>query len=173
MWIRERHFVKKLLVFFAKYHTGTVSEEKRIAFLEKMKKDERYREKVVDHIVVLVDRFVEYRKSEILANLLLAHLNGKYDWEGFQNLSICLDGLHLQGIPLIEKMAISKTPYYEGFREATEEEAFLASSGIAVRWGTHYQISMHGVYLHIYGIKGDIDFDINSLQSTTIIHPLE
>jgi len=173
IWIRERNFVKKMLVFLAQYHLGVLPAAERLAFIEKMRTNIRYREKIVDHISVFVDRFIDYEKSKILANLLLAHVNGKYDWDGFQTLSICLDNLNLQGIPLLDVMSKKEKPYYDGHLNPTDEEAYLSSSGIAVRWGTHYQISICGIYLHIYGIKGDIDFDINTLQSTTLIHPLE
>jgi len=164
IWVRERHFVKKMLVFFEHYHKGNLPEDKRLAFIEKMKNDVKYKEKVVDHITIFIDRFVEHEKSEILANLLLAHLNEKFDWKCFRLLSICLDNLNLQGVPLIEAMSKKEKPYYEGDLSPTTDEAVLTSSGAAIRWGTHYQISTIGVYLHIYGIKGDIDFDINTLQ---------
>jgi hypothetical protein len=157
--VREIFFAKKLLTFMKEFHGGSLNAIKKEEFLSRFKQDKKYRESVVEQVMILNERFLEIEKSKILANLFAAHLNGKFDWEWYCDLSVCLDNLHLRGIRLFQEMENKKKPFYDGYNTGSEEEALLSSAGIVFRWGTHLQISAHGQYLYYYGIKGDIDYE--------------
>lgn len=157
--VREIFFAKKILTFLREFHNGKLETYKLDEFQSRFKDDKKYREFVVEQIMILNERFLEIEKSKILANLFAAHINGKFDWEGFCDLSVCLDNLHLKGIKLLHELENKEQPFYEGFNTGSEEEALLNGAGIVLRWGTHLRINGHGQYLYYYGIKGDIDFE--------------
>ncbi len=157
--VREIYFAKKLLAFLKEFHEGSLEPSKRIEFQSKFKEDKKYRDSVVEQIMILNERFLEIEKSKILANLFAAHINGKFDWENFCDLSVCLDNLHLRGVKLLHDLEKQEEPFYEGHNSGSEEEALLSGAGIVLRWGTHLRINGHGQYLYYYGIKGDIDFE--------------
>lgn len=157
--VREIFFAKKLLTFLKSFHSGKISSNKREAFQSKFKIDSKYRNEVVEQLMVLNERFLEVEKSKILANLFLAHLNDKYDWPTFQSLAVCLNNLHLSGIELLKELEKEEKPFYKGFDQGSEEEALLTGSGIVLRWGTHLRINGHGQTIYYYGIKGDLDFE--------------
>ncbi|MGM9475186.1 hypothetical protein ACS5PU_02105 [Pedobacter sp. GSP4] len=154
--IREIYFAKKLVTFLKEFHSGTLPDEKKAQFKEKFNADEKYRDSVVEQIMVLNDRFLEISKSKILANLFLAHLNDKYDWEGFLSLSYCVERLNLSATDYFHELAALESPFYKGYSQFDDNAAFLISAGIGQEWGTHFQVTNHGVYLYFYGIKGDI-----------------
>src|SRR5690606_11105181 len=154
--VREIYFAKKLLTFLKEFHNGKLEPSKTEEFQSKFKVDKKYRESVDEQVMILNERFLEIEKSKILANLFAAHINGKFDWEGFCDLSVCLDNLHLRGINLLQDLEKKEEPFYEGYNAGSEEEALLNGAGIVLRWGNHLRINAHGQYLYYYGIKGDI-----------------
>jgi len=153
--IREIHFAKKLLTFMKEFHSGNLDVAKR----EKFQADSKFRNSVVEQIMILNDRFLEIEKSKILANLFSAHLNDKFDWEGFLSLSYCAERLNLTAIDFLKEMADEEKPFYRGYSQFDDNVAFLISAGIAQQWGTHLAVTTHGQYLYFYGIKADIDYD--------------
>lgn len=159
MAIREIFLAKKLLTFLKVYHSGKIKQEKKEEFLQKFHDNKKYRESVVEQIMTLNDRFISIEKSKVLANLFLAHLNEKFDWDGFCQLSECLDDLHTRGFKILDDSANSKDPFHFSTYETEKDGGgVLFSAGIFIIHGNHYSINVYGQYLYFYGIKGDIDF---------------
>lgn len=157
--IREIFLAKKLLTFLKQYHSGKLSKEKRKDFLTRFQTDKKYRESVVEQIVTLNDRFISVEKSKVLSNLFQAHLNGKFDWEGFCELAECLDNLHTRAFAILDNSAKSSDPFhFKTYEHEKDGGGVLFSAGICIIHGNHYSLNAHGQYLYFYGIKGDIDF---------------
>ena len=157
--VREIFLAKKLLTFLKEFHSGKLRPEKRITFLQKFHADKKYRESVVEQIMILNDRFVSIEKSKVLSNLFQAHLNDKFDWEGFCELSECLDNLHTRAFKILDDSANSNDPFHFVTQEQNKDGGgVLFSAGICVIHGNHFSINAYGQYLYFYGIKGDIDF---------------
>jgi hypothetical protein len=127
-------------------------------FKEKFSQDKAYKEKVLEQIMIFNDRFINAKKSQISANLFLAHLNDKFDWEAFISLLDCLDKLNLSAIDYLDNFAKEDNDFHKGYHEFNDNVNFLVSAGIAQIWGNHLTINAHGQYLYHYGIKGDLDF---------------
>lgn len=124
-----------------------------------------YLEKVLEQIMIFNDRFIEVEKSKIYANLFLAYLNSKFNWDDFLSLSICLEKLNLITIDFLHNMAKEEKPFYKGFSEFDDNVAMLISAGLIQQWGTHIQVTNHGVYLYFYGIQGDINYTFEQNQN--------
>jgi len=157
--IREIHFAKKLLTFLKEFHSAKLDESIRMEFQKKFKTDTKYRNSVVEQIMILNERVLEIEKSKILANLFASHLNNKFGWEVFLSLSYCVERLNLTVIDYFNEIAKEETPFYKSFSQFDDNVAFLISAGIAQQWGTHLHITAHGQYLYFYGIKGEINYD--------------
>ncbi len=163
--VREIFLAKKLLTFLKEYHSGKLKLEKKEAFLQKFQDDKRYRESIVEQIMILNDRFISIEKSKVLANLFLAHLNDKFDWEGFCQLSECLDDLHTRAFKVLDDSANSKDPFhFLTYEQEKDGGGVLFSAGICIIHGNHYSINAYGQHLYFYGIKGDIDFTFSKLE---------
>lgn len=159
MKIREIHFAKKLLTFLKEFHSAKLEESKRVEFQKKFKSDNKYRNSVVEQIMILNERVLDIEKSKILANLFASHLNDKFNWQAFLSLAHCVERLNLTTIDYLDEIAKEETPFYKGYSQFDDNVAFLISAGIAQQWGTHLQITIHGQYLYFYGIKGEVDYD--------------
>lgn len=157
--IKEIFFCKKILSFLKQFHSGMLPDDKMTEFRVKFEDDKKYQEQVLEQVMIYNDRFSRVEKSKIFANLFLAHLNGKFDWEALMSLTECLEKLNILGInDFLSEMESQPEPFHKGHQLATDEPGFLIAAGLGYQWGTHFYVTGHGIYLHFYGLKGDINY---------------
>lgn len=159
--VRDRFFVKKLFVFLKEFHSGNLHVNKISNFKDKMKQDEKYRNKVTEHLIVYTEAFLEIDKAKIFSRLFLAHINGHYSWEHFLHISKCLNDLHPKAINYL--ITLSNYDFNVGMTKGDnkvernyEDEALLMSCGIARQpspWASGFAISDIGKDLFLHGIK--------------------
>jgi len=151
MAIRERHFIKKLLHFLHEFHADTTANKENVEFRERINSDLPFREKVVGHLLVIIDRYVTIEKAQIVARLFRSHIAGEISWEDFVSLSIVIDALQPSGYKFLEEMSAAVTPFsYHG--SARDEEALLSAAGIGTRHGTKFSVTRLGQTLFNQGL---------------------
>jgi hypothetical protein len=96
MTIRDRLFITKVHRFL--FALTTVTEEERRRFCEELTRDEKLRKKTGEVIVLLLDRFDDLEKPQILAKLLAALMKGKISYGQFRRLA------HAIGLGYIEDL---------------------------------------------------------------------
>ena len=79
--IKERHNLKKLLVFLNELNNGILDEPKRKEYQQKFRSNEKFRNQEIEYLLVLIDRYISYDKPQMLAKLYLAYLEGIIIWE--------------------------------------------------------------------------------------------
>ena len=79
--IKERHNLKKLLIFINEINNGIDDEEKRTEYQQKFQSNEKFRNREIEYLLVLIDRYISYDKPQMLAKLYLAYLEGVIIWE--------------------------------------------------------------------------------------------
>ena len=79
--IKERHNLKKLLVFLNELNNGILDEQKRKEYQQKFQSNEKFRNQEIEYLLVLIDRYINYDKPQMLAKLYLAYLDGTIIWE--------------------------------------------------------------------------------------------
>jgi hypothetical protein len=160
--VKEAFERKKISSFLKQFHSGNLPEEKMVEFRIRLEDEPTFRADVLEQVMVMNNRFIEVEKSKIYANLFVACLNGKFDWNDLRNLAICLEKFHLAGLNFFHKVARGEgngnTPYYIGDSQFETETTFLIAAGMARQWGTHFIVNTLGQYLYVYGIKGDINY---------------
>ena len=78
--IKERHNLKKLLVFLNELNNGILDEQKRKEYQQKFQNNEKFRNQEIEYLLVLIDRYINYDKPQMLAKLYLAYLDGTIIW---------------------------------------------------------------------------------------------
>ena len=81
--IRERHEIKQLALFVAELNRGCTDESKRKQLLEKLNSDTRKSKQEIEYILVVLDNYLEYEKSQMLAKLYIAYLEETITWAEF------------------------------------------------------------------------------------------
>lgn len=79
--IKERHNLKKLLMFLNELNNGILDEQKRKEYQQKFQSNEKFRNREIEYLLVLIDRYISYDKPQLLAKLYLAYLEGIIIWE--------------------------------------------------------------------------------------------
>lgn len=150
MTIKERHDLKKLLVFFKELQSGEVLEKNLNDFREKFDSNPKYRTKVLETIVLMNERFLDLKKSRVLANLMNAHFEKYLTWNELNDIVAVLDNIHPRGFEFLYEM--SKQNWFN-HNKRQDREPLMYSCGIGVRDGTKFSISKLGQDLFNYGIK--------------------
>jgi hypothetical protein len=152
MAIRDWHFTRKLLTFLKELHASSGDEEKNREFRERLDSDPQFAEKVVSHLLVVLDRYVTSEKAQILAHLFTAHTNGLIGWEDFVSSTVVLDGLQTGSYKFLAQMADREVPFASHGNDESDQ-APLYAAGIASRFGTRFMVTPLGIMLYTHGIK--------------------
>lgn len=127
--IKERHNLKKLLVFLNEIKNGIVDEEKRADYQQKFKANDKFRNQQIEYLLVLIDRYVDYDKPKMLAKLYLAYLDGVIIWEELTMYAEVIDRFLL----LDCKFLISEADAYKTYRNIGVEPILrLVALGLMV-----------------------------------------
>lgn len=166
--IREKHMLKKTLIFIDELSKNDISNNNYIEYKEKLKTKDKFLMKELEHVLIIVDRYIELNKNKILANLYYNYIDKKIDWIQFQELSIIVDNIFLSDLPELEnifsKKAITMNDIKDkiGFRrlktqnlvEDIESNQRRTNGSIGMIYNANdYQITLLGELLFKYGIN--------------------
>ena len=110
--IKERHNLKKLLIFLNEINNGIADEEKRKDYQQKFESNEKFRNREIEYLLVLIDRYVDYDKPKMLAKLYLAYLDEVIIWEELTMYAEVVDRFLL----LDCKFLVSEADAYKTYR---------------------------------------------------------
>jgi hypothetical protein len=147
----NKNNAKKILVFLQEFNSGNFDEIKFNQFVHKMRTNQNYRDEVVETIILLNERFLKTEKSKILANLVVAHVNGKLSWPEFSDIAYILELVHPKCFYLLKEMA--NQPYWRSqIIQHPADEALIIAAGIGHREGNSFAIVDLGQKLHDFGL---------------------
>ena len=87
--IRDKIFMAKVAKFLLSLHN--ISEQDRKSFQKKISDDQKFKCKIGDTLVFVLDRLNDLEKPEILAKIFTYFLNEKIDYDGFRRLGAAID----------------------------------------------------------------------------------
>lgn len=166
--IREKHMLKKTLVFINQLNNNGLLNEKYIEYKEKLKNKDEFAFKELEYVLIIIDRYVELNKNIILANLYFNYIDKKIDWNQFQELSIIVDNIFLSDLEELEKIyqkrAITMNDINNkiSFRrlrvqnlvEDIESMLRMPNGSIGMYYNENdYQITLLGTLLYEYGLN--------------------
>ncbi len=81
--VQKKYSFYKLKAFIQEMNSGTVTPEKLEERKQKFLSKAKFRQKELEYILILIDRYVSFDKPQMLAKLYLAYLDGEIIWEEF------------------------------------------------------------------------------------------
>jgi hypothetical protein len=165
--IKEMFFIKKFIVFLQKFRSGDLETENLKEFKNNLEKDEKYRNKVLEQILILIDKLDSVNKSKILAELFRSYIEKRFDWERFIAMTKCLDDLQEITYPLLKTLSQTENFHISGGFQTNEiikklkidmgylndAKTLLISAGIARQDGYLFQVTNLGKDLYKFGIS--------------------
>lgn len=91
--IHDRAFLRKMARFLSELQQVSVDE--RYTFVRDMDRDPAFKKKVGEKLILLLDRFDDLQKANVLGKLFRAYLVGRIDYELFGRLASIIDRLYL------------------------------------------------------------------------------
>jgi len=91
--IRDRFFMRKVVLFINQYNSGVSTSEVQ-KFVSDVLSDKKFRERVNEKILILLDRFDDELKAKILAELMKNWIKNNIDWNTFERLAYSVDRSH-------------------------------------------------------------------------------
>jgi len=152
--IKERAFLKRTLLFLNEFHKGNIGETQMAEFQLRFNEENKYRNKVLEALMVFIDRSFDSIKPIILARLFVQHLNSKFSWDEFLTLNQCLDKLHTIGIKHFGRAA--SIGYNTKLLSGDTEHVipYILSAGLGTYSEGKFSLNYLGRCLFKYGIEG-------------------
>lgn len=91
--IKELHYIKKLAQFVFALNYRVETEEQRQYYISRVIEDRDRANKELEYILVLIDRYIQFSKVDMLAKLYLSYLRKEISWEEFSVYSEVTDRL--------------------------------------------------------------------------------
>lgn len=101
--IHERNLYNQTVVFLNELRKNKNSENVN-RHREKLKNNPKMLQDELGRILIILNKNIDIKKSEILAKLYVAHINMKYDWETFCELSDITEKLFISDIKCLEEV---------------------------------------------------------------------
>jgi hypothetical protein len=92
--ISDRLFTKKLIRFL--HNLDKIPQQTRKRAIERIENDPKYKTKVGEKLLFIIDRCEDTEKSEIIGKLFKFLLEGKLDYDDFLRASKCIELTHLE-----------------------------------------------------------------------------
>lgn len=181
--VKERFFIKKFLIFLSEFKSNKVDKEALKEFRHNFKKNKKFRNKITEQILVIIEDLDSVKKSRILAYLFSAYISKKIDWERVTSLVSCLKSLQESTFNYLAILSRAEFKFYLNsggkinelsklLKETNKDfdywemEALCSASGIAFRNGNRFSITKLGQDLYKYGISKVLEKKLEQRQDT-------
>lgn len=83
--VRDLHLLKKTISFISKINDGSISKEKIEKHRILLEKNKKKKNRELEYLIIMLDRYNEAKKSNILGNLYLKYIDDEieFEWDDF------------------------------------------------------------------------------------------
>ncbi len=91
--LRERHGIMKLYRFVEALNNGMQDEQEREKYILDFKNNQESRDKELAYLLIVLDKYINLDKPQMLAKTYLSYLNGEITWNDVMKYSEVIDRL--------------------------------------------------------------------------------
>ena len=106
--IYDRNLLKNTLIFIQELNSGTIDEEKYIAYKTTLEHNPNKCEKELGRVILVLNNIIDVSKSKMLSRLFKAYINKVLTWEEFCEYSEIVNRIFLEDIALLKKLMMEK-----------------------------------------------------------------
>ena len=134
--IRDRVYVKQLGAFINEIRQHTINEEKRQQYINKFVENEKFRSRELEHLLVIISRYLGYEKPKMLAKIYLAYLDEQIDWNRCSQYSEIIDRFLIGDFETLDKSD------EDGFVPTKDSLIRISSLGLLEYIGESHRLSI-------------------------------
>lgn len=99
--IHDRNLLRQTVKFINAFNDKSVSLQKINKYRDRLRENSVFAENELGRVIILLNSTTDLKKSEILARLYRAYINGDFDWDMFCELSDVNSRLFLSDLELL------------------------------------------------------------------------
>lgn len=152
--LRDRAFVKKLLIFLSSLNS--VSKEKRAKFKSRINADEKFKRKVGEQLLLILEHLDDTEKADLVAHAFQAYLDEHMNYETFLRIASAVDRSFLPDLKALQSAGnpngLSPDARLNLSNSGIVELESTPSINLSAR-NNRYQITKLGKLILMYVIK--------------------
>ncbi|MFL2099839.1 hypothetical protein [Desemzia sp. FAM 23991] len=102
--LKNRNLIRQTLQFMHELNNGTIINEKKEKFVERIKNGDKKSQKEVERIMLILESTIDIEKSTILAKFVVAYINEQLSYTEFQELTDTLSRSYLSDTEMLLKI---------------------------------------------------------------------
>lgn len=99
--VHDRNLLRQTVGFINAFHAGTISAEKKEAYRARLLGNEKFAEAELGRVLILLDSYVDVRKSALLGKFYGAYVDERIPWETFCELADVVSRVFMADIRLL------------------------------------------------------------------------
>ena len=111
--IRERHYLSKLSGFVSELNKGICDKDKQEYYKKRITEDITIRNKELEYILLLIDRYIQTEKAGMLAKLYLCYLDMNITWVDLTKYAEVIDRFLPGDYNMLQSASIYRTEHDE------------------------------------------------------------
>lgn len=111
--LRERHYLSKLSGFVSELNKGICDKDKQEYYKKRITEDITIRNKELEYILLLIDRYIQTEKAEMLAKLYLCYLDMNITWVDLTKYAEVIDRFLPGDYNMLQSASIYRTEHDE------------------------------------------------------------
>lgn len=166
--IREKHMFNKTIQFIYYINNYGKDKDKFEEYKEELKTNNEKCLKELERVLILIDRYIDDGKVNVLAKLFLNYIENNIFWEDFVELSTILDNIFIKDLKELENIyrsnsitmnqIVDKVSFIriknQNLVEDIQTKIRRANGSISHVFNEYdYKISELGIKLYKYGIE--------------------
>ena len=129
--ISNRNLLKQTITFIREFNNNTIGEEKLEKYRNEMRYNHKKREKELSRVLLLLNNYLEEKRSIMLARLFISYINEEINWDEFCEYSEVISRLFLQDIDILKDLYVGKFNDTDNIKDRFRVER-LSSLGIVM-----------------------------------------
>ena len=111
--LRERHYLSKLSGFVSELNKGICDKDKQEYYKKRITEDITIRNKELEYILLLIDRYIQTEKAGMLAKLYLCYLDMNITWVDLTKYAEVIDRFLPGDYNMLQSASIYRTEHDE------------------------------------------------------------
>lgn len=102
--IHDRNLLRQTLTFIKEFNSGNISKDKLVAYKSTIENNPKKCEEELGRILLLLNNFIDIKKSIMLSRIFKAYINEKINWNIFCDYAEVINRLFMEDIEILLKI---------------------------------------------------------------------
>lgn len=99
--VKFAHEIKKLANFITALNQNEIDKDKIRKYRDKKTNDKKAFMRELEHLLIILEKYLEYEKPKLLAKLYIAYIDNRINWEVFCAYSIVIERIVIYDIVVL------------------------------------------------------------------------